>query len=136
MLVRDPLAVTRRRPGRRYWSSRSVRVTVVGSVVAVVLGGCGHDIRCGDPAVLDAFRRTLDQMYAEMRQYADVAVDVRDVVAVDQSPRRALCRAVMRVNVDFFGTKKHEDTTVAFQAEATEKGDVVVTVTPPNNGGR
>ena len=86
--------------------------------------------------MVDAFRKSIDQMYAEFRQTAEVDVEIRDLVAVDQTPRRSVCKAVMRIAITYFGIRKQEDTVVTFVAEATEKGDVVVTVVRPNSPAR
>ena len=99
---------------------------------AVLLGGCSQDIRCSDKVVIDALHRSLDRLYAEFRQVADVEWEIRDLIAVEQTSRRSVCRAVARISVTFAGSKQQEDTTITFYAEATERGDVIVTVPTPN----
>lgn len=109
------------------------RALVLGSLApAAMLGGCSRDIRCSDQTVIDALHRSLDQLYAEFRKVADVEWEIRDLVAVEQTPRRSVCKAVTRISVTFAGSKQQEDTAIIFYAEATEKGDVVVTVPTPN----
>jgi len=106
---------------------------VLGSLApATMLGGCSRDIRCSDKVVINALHRSLDQLYAEFRQVADVAWEIRDLIAVEQTPRRSVCKAVTRISVTFAGSKQQEDTAITFYAEATEKGDVIVTVQTPN----
>ena len=99
---------------------------------AAMLGGCSRDIQCSDKVVIDALNRSLDQLYAEFRQIADVEWVIRDLIAIEQTPRRSVCKAVTRISVTFAGTKQQEDTAITFYAEATEKGDMIVTVPKPN----
>lgn len=97
-----------------------------------ILGGCSRDIRCSDKMVVDALHRSLNQLYAEFRQVADVEWEIRDLIAVEQTHHRSVCKAVTRISVTFAGSKQQEDTAITFYAEATEKGDVIVTVPTPN----
>ncbi|WP_342112095.1 hypothetical protein [Methylobacterium sp. SI9] len=112
---------------------RSLPALMLGTFATLtMLGGCTCDIRCSDKVVIDALHRSLDQLYAEFRQVADVEWEIRDLIAVEQTPRRSVCKAVARISVTFAGSKQQEDTAIIFYAEATEKGDVVVTVPTPN----
>jgi len=72
------------------------RALMLGSLApAAMLGGCSRDIRCSDQRVIDALHRSLDQLYAEFRQVADVEWEIRDhlLCRSDREGRRGRNRA-------------------------------------------